>query len=39
VVDEAWAALGRIHGKDFDRSYGAWRGWYEEEERNAGAKP
>jgi len=31
VVESAWVALKAIHQKDFDRSYGSWRGWYDEE--------
>jgi len=31
VVGMAWVALKAIHQKELDRSYGSWRGWYEEE--------
>jgi hypothetical protein len=31
VVESAWVALKAIHLRDFDRSYGSWRGWYDEE--------
>jgi len=31
VVESAWVALKAVHQKDFDRSYGSWRGWYEDE--------
>lgn len=31
VVESAWVALKAIHSKDLDRSYGSWRGWYDEE--------
>ena len=31
VVQAAWVALNLIHDKDFDRSYGTWRDWYEDE--------
>ena len=34
VVESAWRALNRIHGKDLDRSYGTWREWYEDELRH-----
>lgn len=34
VVDASYKALNRIHAKDFDRSYGTWRDWYEEELRH-----
>jgi hypothetical protein len=34
VVEESWRALNAIHEKDFDRSYGTWRDWYEEELRH-----
>lgn len=34
VVEAAWRALNRIHGKDLDRSYGTWREWYEDELRH-----
>ncbi len=34
VVEAAYTALNRIHGKDLDRSYGTWRDWYEEELRH-----
>ena len=34
VVVNAWDALNRINGKDFDRSYATWRDWYEEEQRH-----
>jgi HEAT repeat protein len=34
VVEAAWAALNRINEKDFDRSYGTWREWYEDELRH-----
>lgn len=34
VVDAAYKALNRIHEKDFDRSYGTWRDWYEDEQRH-----
>ena len=30
----AYTALNRIHGKDFDRSYGTWHDWYEDELRH-----
>ena len=33
VVEGAWAALNKIHDKDFDRSYATWRDWYEDEQR------
>jgi hypothetical protein len=35
VVEAAWTALNRIHGKDFDRSYQTWRDWWEDEEKKA----
>ncbi len=33
VVEGAWRALNVIHEKDFDRSYPAWRDWFEDEQR------
>jgi len=33
VVEAAWTALNRIHGKDLDRTYATWRDWYEDEEK------
>jgi hypothetical protein len=33
VVEATWAALNRIHEKDFDRSYATWRDWYEDEQK------
>jgi hypothetical protein len=33
VVESAQAALNRINEKDFDRSYGTWREWYEDEQK------
>src|SRR5262245_30251315 len=33
VVEGAWAALNKIHDKDFDRSYATWRDWYEDEQK------
>jgi hypothetical protein len=32
-VEATWAALNRIHEKDFDRSYATWRDWYEDEQK------
>jgi hypothetical protein len=34
VVESAMVALNHIHEKDFDRSYGTWRDWYEDEQRH-----
>jgi hypothetical protein len=34
VVDAAYKALNLIHEKDFDRSYGTWKDWYEDEQRH-----
>jgi HEAT repeat protein len=31
VVESAWVALKAIHSRDLDRSYGSWRGWYDDE--------
>ena len=33
VVESAWLALRRVTGKDFDRMYGAWRDWYDDEQK------
>jgi len=34
VVEAAWVALNRINEKDFDRSYGTWRDWYDDEQKH-----
>ncbi len=34
AVESAWVALKAIHQKDLDRSYGGWRGWYDDEVQN-----
>jgi HEAT repeat protein len=33
VVGAAWWALKEVTGRDFDRMYGVWRDWYDEEQR------